>query len=592
MLKNNHLIAYVFHIHRVSTVGFTAMSMAAYRAFFQAIDQSVASKISFQSPEEFRFPPTVVKPLSKEIAKALSGKKNNKHHVLLLEILDEGIDVGIYDDLCMAIDEALNDENATQPWCITIAASNCDVFREALLLHRRLLPTCKRKNVGLILLSDDQSVSPSVLCQGNLPSVQELPPFHPPEGVADQQEEREQRLSLEEIAKDFQVLFGHFEIKSHGITFHVPAIASVKKLAKNESFLAQLRYDVSQILSTTTFTICPFGLLGGGMNEFSLSLAQGDVDRLCDSKTIANHDGSPLLLLCDFLSPMHPVENIIRQAKNEGTEDIAVVGIARYQNATEYAGVTTFSYLDTNYEAVQIGVSACRFCEQQDKTAIAGEHFDDFAREIAKFDPFTFWEFVAQSKDFVKVGHWLSNRTLNHYHFRIMTDPIFKRHCYNLSVRLRNSLRLKGILPEWVQKIVCIEGEEATTLSIGLSEVLGLSQNAVIRIPRKFFDSIAGKQLSPDLLEHIRSHYGADALRQQNVLIVDQAAHHFKTLSTLRNICEYYDCTVFAFAVFIDRTSKAFSLDEYLLNSHYVFLYSWPVPPRRPHECLCVRRQS
>lgn len=595
MSKNIPLAAYIFHIHRPRIIGFTTMSMAAYLTFFQAIDASVASKMAFQTPKEFPFSPTGVMPLAKEIVKLLSGKRIKKCHTLLVEMLDREVDVRIYDDLCNAIHLALTDENATQPpWCITIAVSNCAAFRESLFLECRLKPTCEDKNIGLILLSDDQSVSPELLCQGNLPRMSELPAVQPSAPIADQQKEKQQRLSPEEIADEFQILFGHFEIKGNGAVFHVPAIASVKRLAKNESFLEQLRDDVSQMLGTTTFTIYPFGISGGGMNELSLRLAQGDTNRLCDAKRIEKHDGSPLLLLCDFLSPVYPVEDTIRQAKNKKTEHIAVVGIARYQNAAEYKGVPTTLYLNTSYEAVHPGVSACRFCKQENESAITGEHFDDFARQIEKFSSFTFWEFIGQSEDFVKVGHWPSDRTPNHYHFRIMTDPIFKRHCYDLSVRLRNILSPKYILPGWVQKIVCTAGEEATTLSIGLSEVLGLSQKKdVVRIPRKFLRSIAaGRPLNDDLLGYISSTYDDNVLRQQNVLIVDQAAHHFKTLSALRHICEYYDCTVLAVAVFIDRTNKAFSRDEYLLNSHYVFLYSWPVPPRRPHECPCVGRQS
>jgi hypothetical protein len=592
--KSIHLPAYVFHIHRAGTIGFTTISVAVYHTFFQAIDKSVASKMVFQRPKEFLFPPTGVMSLVslvKEIVKVLSRERIKKCHTLLLEILDKEVDVRIYDDLCNAIQLALNDEHATQPWCITIAVSNCVAFKESVFLNRRLIPTCRDKKIGLILLSDNQSVNPDLLCQGNLPTLGELSSVRLPKDITDQQDERKQRLSPEEIAKEFQLLFGHFEIKSSGTVFHVPAIASAKKLAKNESFLQQLRYDVSQMLGTTTFTIYPFGISGGGMNELSLRLAQGDASRLSDAKRIQKHDGSSLLILCDFLSPVYPVEKTIEQARNRGTNQIAVAGIARYQNATEYTGVPSLVYLNTSYEALEPRISACRFCRQENEPAITAEYFDDFARKISNFNPFTFWEFVAQSKDFIKVGHWASDRTPNHYQFRIMTDPIFKRHCYDLSLRLRNILRSKGILPGWVRKIVCTEGEESTTLSIGLSEVLGLSQNDVVRIPRRFIASIAGKQLSPDLLEHVGSSYGDDALRQQNVLIVDQAAHHFKTLSALGDICEHYDCTVLAFAVFMDRTDKAFSLGDYLHNSHYVSLYSWPVPPRRAHECPCVGEQ-
>jgi hypothetical protein len=247
--------------------------------------------------------------------------------------------------------------------------------------------------------------------------------------------------------------------------------------------------------------------------------------------------------------------------------------------------------MDTTYKAFPDGDPSCRFCHQEGiEKVIDGEHFEDYARKIEHFNSFTFWEFVSQDRSFYEVGHWASDRTPNHYQFRIMAAPIFRRFSYDLSIRLRNILRKSGIAPAWVRKIVCTEGEESTALSLALAEVLGLSSKDVIRIPRKFFGSIAGKELGADLLQYIDSQYKGETLKRQNVLIVDQAAHHFRTLSSLRSVCEYYDCVVLGFLVFVDRTDAALSLGEYLPDSHYVALYSWPATPHMSHECPCTVR--
>jgi len=586
MAKNNSLGTFILQVHPPRAVGFTAISVDAYAAFFRSISESVASKMSFQNPKELTLA-TDVKPLVKALTSILSRKRKLKCHTLLFEMLDEQADVHVYDDLCLGLDFALRQSNMTQPWCIGFAVSNHDTFQESVLLKERLLPWCADHGVGLLLLSDNQGVKPSILCQGKLPKLHKLPALRISEHEPDKKKKTEERLSSEQVAAEFQVLFGHFETNLNGRSFHVPAVASVRKLSKNKTFLQQMRNDVSRMLDSETFTVVPFGMLGGGIDTLALALVEGDTERFCDPTVVQQHDGSPLLFLCDFLSSMYPIEDRIRLAITKRTKQMAVVGIARFQDSLDLKEIPVHFYLDTDYQAVSAGGSSCRFCKQE-VPVTRGEHFDKFAREIKQYDPFTFWEFIAQSKDFFQVGHWPSNRTPNHYLFRILAKPIFKRYGHDLSLRLRNILESTNIPPVWVKKIVCTEGEESALLSAELSEVLGLRQEDVVKIPRKFFKSMAGKKMDPDLLQYINDNYGEESIRRKNVLIVDQAAHHFKTLSALRDVCEYFDCTVLAFAVFIDRTDTELSLGEYLHDSHYISLYSWSVPPRRAHECPCV----
>ncbi len=593
MASKTRQAAYVFQMHKADTVGFTALALDTYATLFRHIDESATSEMTIHKSEEFRILPSSsanVMALSKRLKNVLSSKRKRKYHAILFEMLDKDADVDAYDDLCEALYLAVDDNSTTKPGCICVAVSNQSAFQESVILKRRLIPSCENNNIGLILLSGaEDTIEPSVLCQGTLPTGGKLPVLKVLQYQRDQEEAGGERLSTEEIAEAFQVLFGHFKIRVNGTLFHVPAIASVLKLAKTTAFLAQLQADVSRKLGSKSFSIYPFGIPYGGINELSLALADGDANRICSSATIKDKKGLPLTILCDFLSPVYPIQNVIQEAKANGIETIAVAGIASYQDCPKFEGVETISYLDTVYNAFLDDDPSCRFCSQG-VPLIEGEHFEDYAREVKQFEPFTFWEFVSQHKNFYRVGHWPSDRTPNHYQFRIMTTPIFSRFSYCLSIRLRNILRSKGILPAFVRKIVCTEGEESTALSTGLSEVLGLRPEDVIRIPRRFFSSIAGKELGPDLKQYIESEYGRETLGRQNVLIVDQAAHHFKTLSSLRSVCEYYDCVVLSFLVFVDRTDRAFSLGEYLHDSHYIALYSWPVTPRRSHECPCTAR--
>jgi hypothetical protein len=591
MAKTAKLAAYLYNIHRPNRVGFEALSAGAYSQLLHSLEISPASGMTLQKPREFEFSSSAVGDLASSLIRVMSSKKREKTSLVVLQMLDKEADVHDYDDLCVAVDLALHDRRISKPWCVVIAVSNEEVFNESVLLTLRLIPTCRNSTVGLILLSVGEQMKLTILSRGSLPRTLQPPVLQSPKSPSDRQEKPVLRLTPAEIADAFQVLFGHFEIECNGKSFHVPAVASVQKLLKSDVFLRQLNDDISSALETSDFAICPFGIAGGGIDELALLLSGSDTRRLKNAVNIKDHDGSPLVILCDFASPVYGIEDVIATAQMKGTGNIAVAAIARYQNAPDY-GVADLHYLETEYKAVPAPHDSCRFCMQGVDPAIKGDHFDSFARRIGEFDDLTFWEFVARSREFYDVKHWWSERTHYHYHFRILTKPIFRRYSFDLSLRLRNVLERQGILPGWVKKIVCTEGEESTQLSAGLAEVLGLSPDDVVPIPRDCFTPMAGdRQLNAGLARYIEEHSIADSLRRQNVLIVDQAAHHFGTLSALRHVCEYFECTVLAFAVFIDRTDKAFYLGDHLPDSRYVALYSWHVPPRRPYECPCADKE-
>jgi len=588
MAKKNTLGAFVFHINRPDAIRVSALSVQVYSAFFRSMGDSVTSEITFQT-EKTTLSPTNIMGLVKAFKRVLSATRTLKCHILLIEMLDDETDVDIYDNICNGINLALSEQSIIRPWCIGITVSNYDIFKESVILNHNLVPTCKKNDIGLILLSDDQDSRPEILNQGNLPKMIKLPILQLPKPDEEKKYEIVERLSTEEITKAFHVLFGHFKIKNE--SYHVPAIASVKKLAENRTFIKQLQYDVTQRFSNTKFGILSFGIPGGGMDKLSIKLVDGDFNRLFYAENMIQNYDCPVLLLYDFISPIYSIENMVREVRERGATQIVVAGIARCADTPTLSGISSIYYVDANYMRILNDGCECAFCDQG-VSLMVGEYFDSFARGIDEFDSFTFWEFIAQNKEFFDVGHWASDknppfRTLNHYYFRILAEPIFRQHGFGLAIRLRNLLERKNIISSWIRKIVCTD-EESYSLSLYLSEILKLSYDDVIQIPRRFIESIVGKEIDPGLLEHIDTTYGKDSLKQQNVIIIDQAAHHFKTLSALRDICSYYDCTIFAFAVFIDRVDPNLSLGEFLPDSHYIALYSWPVPPRIKYECPCV----
>src|SRR5439155_17962196 len=267
--------------------------------------------------------------------------------------------------------------------------------------------------------------------------------------------------------------FGHFELDSQGQRFHVPAIMTVKKLAENDRFLAQVSRDAAAILGTSNFSVIPFGVPLGGVPGLSVALVNGDGSRLRSHVESAGEVCEAALLLCDFLSPHHSLEEAVAKLRSRGVARMGAIGIGQYANAPKLPGVECRTYLPTNYVATQADDKHCGFCKQS-VPVITGFDFTQFEREIKSFDPYTFWSLVGEDPKFFSVGHWASDITPNHFYFRVLTAPLFRRHAYGLAIRIRNVLRAEsGVLPNWIGKIVCADGPESRNLSIALTGVLG-----------------------------------------------------------------------------------------------------------------------
>ncbi len=577
-------------IHRADTMGYTTLGTEAYVKLFRHINEADSLKVSVQRRLEYTMLSDAVEnilPLSKKVKARLTGTKEGKR-TLAIEMLDEDFDADAYDALCQSLLLAIGNRSTNRPWCVCIAVSNETGFRDSVLLEHKFMPYCDEYSIGLILLlRKGQKVEARILKQGRLTNTDGFPIFlQAREAEERRKPEKTARLTGDQVLGELQLVFGHFSIKAKSDIFHVPAIASVHRLASNQIFVRQVVDDIYDVTNGEKFDVYPIGMPSGGTNELALAIVGGDDSRLCNQPgTIKN--GHVLVILCDFWSPLYALRDVVNEAKHNGATVPAIVAVASYRGVSEIKGTKIITYLDTNYEAVLAGNTSCRFCAQE-VPVIDGEHFEDYARKVGQFDPFTFWEFVSQSKDFFKIGHWPSDRTPNHYKFRIMAKPIFQRYSYDVSLRLKNLLEGKGILGSFVRKVVCTESEESTALSEALASEIGLRKEDVIGIPRRYLKTIAGKELGAELEMYIKNKCGEDGLKRQTVVIVDQAAHHFATLSSLRKVCEHYDCVVFAFLVFIDRSDPAFSMGEYLDGVHYLALYSWPVTPPRDYECPCV----
>ncbi len=598
----------IARIHKPQAIEYNALSDELYLSVIERLEKTSKEHTSLKRPREFR-----PSDLDKEISPLLRSGKNQ---IVFIEYLGKNLDSVRYDDVCQGLAFGIENIGSNRPRILGVCVSNPRAFQKSVILERKLLPACDKKKLPLVLVSVGANVEVQVLCCGE--KIKGDSHFFL--GVESTKSEPGERLTEEELISQFHMIFGHFEVGKENDRFHLPILASSAALARNPTFLGQIREDSIARLGTGSFRILPLGIPGGGIEVVALAMAEGDDRRLVDDSNLRPNQDTALLILCDIASEALQISRHIKHAKESGYQKVLVIGIGGFENSKVVEGAEVLVYLKTEFRAICVGKGEeCPYCAQavneetaeknpqngrDGDTVIIGEYFEDFAMKLGRYDPFVFWEFLHQNRNFVDVGHWEAKRTDNHYLFTIHAEPIFRRFGFDISLRFRNLLVGKGILPTWVNKVFCADDNELIPLAETFASVLGLSKQDVVRIPRVLRDpvtkretydlkhSVVGREMDAELQRFLTKRYHKSSLTGQNVVIIDQAAHHFRTLSSLKQICETFDCHVFAFLVFVDRTEFGFSLGEYLPDSHYLSLYSWPVPPKRKHECPCGWKQQ
>ena len=153
-------------------------------------------------------------------------------------------------------------------------------------------------------------------------------------------------------------------------------------------------------------------------------------------------------------------------------------------------------------------------------------------------------------------------------------------------------LSKEKIIISWLDTILCPDEREAIRFAELISkEIVTSNSIEIIKIPRDYFGKITRGSIPKDLKEYLSEHYEEKVLERRNILIVDQAAHHFVTLSALKFLSEFFDATILAFVVLIDRMYPL-DLGEVLPDSRYIPLYRWPWPPYKGDLCPCAQHSQ
>ncbi|MBI2424821.1 MAG: hypothetical protein HYV27_18470 [Candidatus Hydrogenedentes bacterium] len=585
MTEKQESPVFLLRTQRTNTVEYSAISTESYKTLFDAIPD-LPKRLHFREPLKITLSKDIV-PFVNALTDVVSGLPENPRRCLIVEFLDRNVDVDIYDDFTNAIALALNIERASLPFCIVLAVSHPAVFKESVFFQRRLRPLCQKKMITLLLVCDNPTNKPELLVTCDPASVSTALPSL--EAIRLTPEPTPNRISTDEIRMLVQVLNGHFELSVAEKPSHFTGIIDVRALASNHIFIEQLREEITEHFSDPSFQVLPVGMPLGGLRELGIALVDGNAKSLIARSELAHTRGRKVVVLCDLLAPCYLLQDIVTGLHQAGAVEVIVYAVARTLTECELGDTKIFNCIDLPISIHEQNDPTCIYCTQSVET-IKGECYDDFAHSIGKYDPVCFWQLISQDERFYQVGHWASDRTPNHYHFRVLTKPIFEVYSKDIGLRVRNCLLKQGVLPNWVRRIVIPDEPEARLLGNAIAVALGLSSTDVISIPRGLLLTVAGASIDKSLIEYVTLNYNQDEsknLQFRNVLIVDQAAHHFKTLSALRSVCEHFNATILSFIAFLDRTDLEMSIGEFAHDSHYVSLYSWSSPPRRSYECPC-----
>lgn len=385
-----------------------------------------------------------------------------------------------------------------------------------------------------------------------------------------------------EINSLLGIVNGHFHVIAEGHTRCVSAFASAARLGSRQDLLLHVKSLIAERLGGKRYSVCPYGLPGSMMPDLAQHLLDHDGARLLKAQELPEK-GEGVVLVSDFNFDFYKMGRDASYLREKGVGPILTLALARISNGDP----VDLALIDADYAEGYADADACRLCARG-SVPVLGESVGRLKKAVSNFDPVDFWDLIAQDQAYRAVGHWPSDLTPNHYYFRILAAPIFERHGFSIALRMINALGQKGVLPEFVTRIVCPEDNgAAVALSRFVALHYRLAERAVIPIPRQFLRTVAGGEIGDELRTYLRR-VGDDCLAGQNVVVVDQAAHHFRTLSALKSVCQSQGARVLGIAVFVDRTSNSVEFGELLHDCHYVSLYAWPCVPRRLSECQCT----
>lgn len=383
-------------------------------------------------------------------------------------------------------------------------------------------------------------------------------------------------------AEELFLRFGHFSAELPCGPVHTNVLPNVEASRRHEDawrrLVASTRADVETLAASQEYVLLPIEWAGGELERLALEVCGGV------EKIVSPGGALPTgVEVCVSLS-LAPIslETHRRIALHRGVpRTIAVRCLNIASRRGEVSAVVTLPPMAQSFFPWN-----CPYCEQDVPDEGTGvEHL------MGPLHPKLFWDLVGWDEAHVQFKHWPSPTTPNHFNLKLETLRIFSMFGHSLAERMANTLSSKGLLPSWVDGLISTTGEEADTLVPHLAQRLGIEEGRILKVDTGARVLAERPGVDPDLAKWVASATrNGITLGGANLVIVDQAAHHLRTLSGLRKIAEAFHGRPLGFTVFVDRTGFSVEQLESLYHGlHFAPLYSWDCPPWKALECPCRR---
>jgi hypothetical protein len=380
--------------------------------------------------------------------------------------------------------------------------------------------------------------------------------------------------------QDLRVRFGHFAAVVDGRDLHTNLLPDLESTeADRHAWRRVVRSTMDALvgIDPRTAHFVPIGWTGGELTRLALEVVDGDLSRVVQ---IGQRTADPHRLHVTLSAASLPAALHRRIALSRGVDPGAPIDHVNVFGSPG-AGRSVVEVPDLVWARERW---ACEYCD--DDVPIEGSGYDRLA---ASFHPRLFWDFLGWDQRQTLTGHWRSPTTPNHFNLKIESKFVFENFAESLAERMVNALGRAGVLPEWIGGLICTTGDERERLAPALARRLGVDALSTVAIDHSVRAAASRPGVDSQLRAWAEAHPElTSALEGENVVLLDQAAHHLSTLSALRKVAAVLSARPLAFAVFVDRTGFAGEHADALYHGlHFVPLYSWDSPPWRAFECPC-----
>lgn len=530
--------------------------------------------------------------LSKEFEVILNEKDKNKNSVLLLDLLEEKFGIGDLSRLFYQLYQVLGKQNVNNIDAICFAINDFKKIEigdeennnKGYAYLDEIIKLCEEKNIAVVHIPEAEIGHPRFIKNGKYEAIK-LPPLK----IIAKKDNREEEERTKIQMSDLDILFGHFEIEINNKQFHTNAIFSLDKINSNPSIVNSIKKQISIKIQGDDYKIWASGWKGSEINLLASKVVDNDKARIITSYKNRKKENVPILMLYDVLSDCYDIKKDIVDFEKISSA-VYVIGIAKYKNYKELPGRQVDFLISTNFEHFK---PPCKYCENHVSLAKGNSiiDFTNLTNEYNSFDTFSFWEFVSLNNEFYSANHFVPERTKYHYNFLINCKKIFPDYSFCIATRIKNKLTVTGIKPSWIDHIMCPDDPETLDFVETLNSVLSI-KGKVLAIPRDAINkyNASAPESKKDVEEYLeKCHDLKIGSHNKNIIIFDQAAHRFTTLSKLRQICnndyKWKLLTIFLFINRIDKNKLMGFKDE--LVHYFLDLYYWGDQPRSYDECFC-----